>query len=519
MAAEHEKPTTQDISKIARDFGFNLKEEEVEIYSKLLSGIIHTCKAIEELPELKPVVRYKRSTGFKPSQQENPFNAWYWKTDISGSNSGLLKGLSVGIKDAICVAGVPMTNGSKILDGYIPDVDATVVTRLLDAGAAIVGKTNAEDFCFSGGSHTCAHGPVRNPRKPTHTTGGSSSGSAAALAAGDVGLALGGDQGGSIRIPAAWPGVYGLKPTYGLVPYTGCSMIEMTLDHIGPMANNTEGIARLLSSIAGPDINDPRQRGIIPSNYTKDYMSALQTGIKRCKIGVVSEGFAQKKSDMLGYPASEAVVDKKVRAAIKIFKILGADVEEVSIPMHSTGPYIHRGIILSGATEFMLKSGGGGTNWSGFHNTSLIEESTKGVRERINLLPPSVRIVLFAGEYLQRKYNGRFYCKAQNVKHHLVKEYDQALKKYDLLVMPTVGFRARKLPENECSIEEYITHAHDMSSNTCQGDVTGHPSISVPCGIEDDLPIGLMITGRHFNDSLLISASAAFEKACNWTEL
>ena len=100
-----------------------------------------------------------------------------------------------------------------------------------------------------------------------------------------------------------------------------------------------------------------------------------------------------------------------------------------------------------------------------------------------------------------------------------MKEYDQALKKYDLLVMPTVGFRARKLPENECSIEEYITHAHDMSSNTCQGDVTGHPSISVPCGIEDDLPIGLMITGRHFNDSLLISASAAFEKACNWTEL
>ena len=181
MTEEHKKPTTQEISKIARDFGFMINEEEVEIYSKLLSGIIHTCKAIEELPELKPDVRYQRSSGFKPSQQENPFNAWYWKTDISGSNSGLLKGLSVGIKDAICVAGVPMTNGSKILDGYIPDVDATVVTRILDAGAAIVGKTNAEDFCFSGGSHTCAHGPVKNPRKPTHTTGGSSSRSAAAL--------------------------------------------------------------------------------------------------------------------------------------------------------------------------------------------------------------------------------------------------------------------------------------------------------------------------------------------------
>ena len=158
-----------------------------------------------------------------------------------------------------------MTNGSKILDGYIPDVDATVVSRILNSGATIVGKTNAEDFCFSGGSHTGAHGPVRNPRKPTHSTGGSSSGSAAALAAGDIELALGGDQGGSIRIPAAWSGVYGLKPTYGLVPYTGCSMIEMTLDHVGPMANSSEGIARLLSSIAGPDVNDPRQRGVIPS--------------------------------------------------------------------------------------------------------------------------------------------------------------------------------------------------------------------------------------------------------------
>ena len=519
MIDKHKKPTKQEISEIAIDFGFRLKEEEVEIYSKLLSGIIHTCKAIDELSELKPDICYQRSPGFKPSQQENPFNAWYWMTDISGSNSGLLKGLSVGIKDAICVGGVPMTNGSKILEGYIPDVDATVVSRILNSGATIVGKTNAEDFCFSGGSHTSAHGPVRNPRKPTHSTGGSSSGSAAALAAGDIELALGGDQGGSIRIPAAWSGVYGLKPTYGLVPYTGCSMIEMTLDHVGPMANSSEGIARLLSSIAGPDVNDPRQRGVIPSNYTRDYMRALKKGIKRCRIGVVSEGFSQKNSEILGYPESEAVVDKKVRDASEIFKTLGADVEEISIPMHSTGPHIFKGIILSGATEFMLKSGGGGTNWSGFHNTSLIEKSTQGVRENINYLPPSVRIVLFAGEYLQRKYNGRYYSKAQNVKHHLINAYDRVLKKYDLLLMPTVGFRARELPENGCSIEEYIKHASDMSSNTCQADVTGHPSISLPCGMDDDLPIGLMLTGRHFDDSLLISASAAFEKACNWMEL
>ena len=150
------------------------------------------------------------------------------------------------------------------------DVDATIVTRILDAGGTIIGKTNCEDMSFSGSSHTNALGPIRNPHKPTHSVGGSSGGSAAAIVAGDCELTTGGDQGGSIRIPASWSGRVGHKPTYGLVPYTGAMMIEMTMDHVGPMADNVENCARLLSAMAGPDPLDPRQRGVIPKNYVKD---------------------------------------------------------------------------------------------------------------------------------------------------------------------------------------------------------------------------------------------------------
>ena len=155
-----------------------------------------------------------------------------------------------------------MMNGTSTLEGYVPDVDATIVTRILDAGGFILGKAVCESLCFSGGSHTSDTGPVRNPHNTDYTTGGSSSGSAALVAAGEVDLAIGGDQGGSIRIPASWCGIYGLKPTYGLVPYTGIFPIELTLDHTGPMARSVADVALLLEAIAGPDGLDPRQRAV-----------------------------------------------------------------------------------------------------------------------------------------------------------------------------------------------------------------------------------------------------------------
>ena len=509
-------PSPQAIAELARDFEIELTDDEAESYAKMIGGAVHAYRRIEELPERKPPVKYPRGPGYRPSAEENPYNAWYWKTDIKGAAEGPLKGERIGVKDAVCVAGTPMMNGSQMLEGYIPDIDATIVTRLLDAGATIVGKTNAEDCSFSGSGHTCALGPVRNPHNPAHGSGGSSAGSAAALAAGDVDMTIGGDQGGSIRIPAAWSGIYGLKPTFGLVPYTGCAMIEMTLDHVGPMCNSTEGVARMLSVVAGPDPLDPRQRGVIPKDYVRDYRPALERGIKGVRIGLVKEGFGQPPFEDFGFPASDAVVDRKVRDAVRRLEGLGAEVSEVSIPMHKVGPYIFRGIILEGATDFMIRGNGAGTNWTGFYNTTLADAFARGRHARANDMPPSVRIVLFMGAYLQRHYHGRYYAKAQNVRHLLKQDYDAALQDHDLLVMPTVPFVASALPNPDHSIEEHLRVSGNMSANTCQIDVTGHPSMSVPCGMADGLPIGMMITGRHFEDSSVIAAAAAFETLGDW---
>src|SRR2546428_13836623 len=180
-----------------------------------------------------------------------------------------------------------MMNGSSALEGYVPEFDATIVTRILDAGAEILGKAVCEHLCFSGSSFTSDPGPVLNPHNPEHSAGGSSSGSAALVAAGEVDMAIGGDQGGSIRIPSSWCGTYGLKPTYGLVPYTGVFPIELTPDHTGPIAATTADVALLLEVIAGEDGLDPRQYGAKPEAYT----SVLRNDTEGIRVGIVSEGF------------------------------------------------------------------------------------------------------------------------------------------------------------------------------------------------------------------------------------
>lgn len=509
-------PNTEQILDLANRLDLDLSERDASVYAKLIGKGMRAYRKLEEIPEIKPPVKYPRLPGHRPKPEENPFNGWYWKTEIKGADTGPLKGERIAIKDVICVAGVPMMAGLQVLEGYIPDIDATVITRLLDAGAIIVGKANAED---PGGSQTCALGPVQNPYNPAHTPGTSSAGSAVVVATGQVDMALGGDQGGSIRIPSAWCGVYGMKPTYGLVPYTGCMMIETTLDHVGPMCNSTEGVARMLSVLAGPDPMDPRQRGVIPDDYVRDYTKALQRGVEGMRIGVVKEGFDQRAWDDLGLPASEPVVDEKVMEALHRLEKLGAEITEVSIPMHLVGPYIFRGIITEGAAQFMIKENGNGTNWTGFYNTTLSDAFARGRQARPNSLPPGVIAWVLTGEYLQRYYHGRYYAKAQNVRSLLVTAYDEALENNDILAMPTIPFRAPPIPPPDCSIEELLSTTGAMYANTCQMDVTGHPAMSVPCGMADGLPIGMMLIGRRFDDASIISASQAFESIGDWKAL
>jgi amidase len=377
---------------------------------------------------------------------------------------------------------------------------------MLDAGGTILGKVHCEYFCFSGGSHTSSAGPVHNPRKMGHSAGGSSSGSAAVVAAGDVEMAIGGDQGGSIRIPAAYCGVYGMKPTHGLVPYTGVFPIENTLDHTGPMTANVADNALLLEVLAGPDGLDPRQMNVKTAQYT----SALTGDARGLKIAVVKEGF--------GHLNSEGDVDALVRKGAALFRQLGAQVDEVSIPLHLAGLAIWTPIAVEGATWQMMNGNGFGFNWKGLYVTSLIDAHSAW-RQRADEFSDTLKTTILFGQYALNKYRGHYYAKAQNLGRSLRAAYDALLKDYDLLLMPTLPVKATPIPKPGSPRMESIQRAFEMLANTAPIDVTGHPSMSIPCGMSDGLPAGMMLTAKHFDEVAIYRAASAFEKAGDWRSM
>jgi amidase len=211
-------PTPSQLRQVASEIGLDLTDGDVTSFIELMRPSVAAYNVVDAMPDNLPAVQYPRTPGYRPMSEENAHNAWYVKTTVEGASSGKLRGKSVVLKDNIMLAGVPMMNGSATMEGYMPDIDATVVQRVLDAGGTIVGKAHCEAFCLSGGSHTNATGPVHNPHKIGYSAGGSSSGSAVLVARGEADMALGGDQGGSIRIPSSFCGIYGMKPTHGLCP-------------------------------------------------------------------------------------------------------------------------------------------------------------------------------------------------------------------------------------------------------------------------------------------------------------
>ena len=496
------KPSIEELRRAAEAYHMRLTDEDLAAYRNLMDEAIVSYRRVDELREPKLPVQYPRTTGYRPAPEENPFNAWYWRCSIKGAPSGALAGKRVAIKDNVCVAGIPMMNGTCVLEGYVPDVDATIVTRILDAGGEIAGKSVCESLCLSCSSHTADTGPTHNPHKRGYSAGGSSSGSAALLAAGAVDLAIGGDQGGSIRMPASFCGVFGLKPTYGLVPYTGIFPIELTLDHTGPMARTAADCARLLEVIAGLDGLDPRP----PTNLQPEAYSQGLTGeVRGLRLGIVREGF--------GWPGlSEIDVDAGVREATQRFTKVGATVREVSIPLHRDAIHIWRPIAIEGTTMLMVRGNGMGTNWKGYYNTSLLDAYARGRRARATELSESTKLTVLLGHFMQDYYDGRYYAKAQNLARTLKAAYDAALQECDVLVMPTTPMKATPLPPLDAPREEIIRRALEVLPNTCPFDVTGHPAMSVPCGMSQGLPLGMMLIGRSWEDGTVLRAAHAFEQ-------
>ncbi len=500
-------PSASQLSQIARLCGMELTDTELAGLARLCAGLKSSYDRIEALPEPQLPLKYPRSPGRAPQQSENPLNAWAWLADIAGAAEGPLKGRRVGIKDNICVAGLPMRNGSRLLEGFVPGSDATVVTRILDAGGVIAGKTVCEDLCYSGSSHTSQPAPVSNPFVASHSAGGSSSGNAAAIAAGDVNMCVGGDQGGSVRTPASWSGVVGLKPTHGLVPYTGAFPIEPSLDHLGPMGRSVADVALLLSVIAGPDGLDPRQQGIV----VQDYMAALDEPLRGLRIGVVKEGF--------GRPESREATDIAVRRALRELEAAGAVVEDVSIPWHLDGYHVTTAVVLEGSAEFMFSGNAMGFGLKGYYPTQLSDFWVQAWQSRPDDLPDIGKFALLFGAYMRDRHHGRYYGKAQNLRRSLRAAYDDVLGSYDVLAMPTTPFTAPERLPADCGLEQNVVSGLDMEGNTAPFDASGHPAISVPCGIVDGLPVGLMFVARHHAERNVLRAAACFESLGDWRTL
>jgi amidase len=495
-------PSNDDLARIASRYRFGLNAQDVAAFGVLISGALASYDAVERLYQAHLPEAPDRPYQW-PAESDNELGAWYVTTGISTADDGPLARRRVAIKDNIEVAGLPMMNGSATVEGYMPRRDATVVTRVLDAGATIAGKSVCEDLCFSGGSHTSRTGPVRNPWDKSKSAGGSSSGSAALVASGAVDMALGGDQGGSVRIPSSFCGIVGHKPTHGLVPYTGAFPIENTLDHLGPMARTVRDAALLLGVLAGPDGLDPRQRTSPPAT---DYLAGLDSGVDGLRIAVVGEGF--------GIPGlSQPGVDERVRAAIGTLAAAGAAVSEISLPWHRDGLHVWNVIATEGATGQMIDGNGYGMNSAGLYDPELIAHYANGRRKRAAEMSESLKLTVLCGRYTIDQGDGRYYAMARNLALELTAAYDAALADADVLIMPTLPIVASTIPAAGASREEQLARSLEMIPNTAPFDVSGHPATSVPAGLSDGLPVGMMIVGRHFADGMCLRVAQAYEAA------
>jgi amidase len=497
------RPGIDTLAAISDYYGFDLSFDELSEFQTAVAGSMAIYDRLDELADESLPVNYPRAEmGYRPVGDDNPLNGWAWKCSVPGAEEGPLAGRTVALKDNIALAGIPMMNGSSIMEGFVPREDATVVTRLLDAGAHIIGKTAVPAFCFDGGGCTGYPEPQPvNPHDHDRLAGASSNGSAVVVTNGEVDMALGGDQGGSIRLPASWSGCYGIKGTHGLVPYTGIFPIELTIDHVGPMARTAEDCARMLEVLAGSDGLDPRQYDVRTAKYTESLSDEL-TGLR---IGVLREGFG-----IAG--VSEPDVDAAVKEAVSVLEKVGARASEVSVPMHSDGLALWSAIAFEGATELMVRGDGYGTNWRGHYSTQLMDFYGRARRARGHDFSDTVKMTVLAGHYMSEQYNRHYYGKAQNIGRRLARDYDKALQEYDLLIMPTTAMKAVSRPKDK-HLTSILAGALGNLHNTAPFDVSGHPAMSVPVGFSDGLPVGMQLVGRRWDEATVLKVAHAYQVA------
>ena len=419
------------------------------------------------------------------------YNAYLNTTEIPGTGSGILAGIRVSIKDNISTKDIETTCASKILKGYIPPYDAHAVTLLKNAGASIAGKTNMDEFGMGSTTENSAFGPALNPHDTTRVTGGSSGGSAAAVAGGLVSMALGSDTGGSIRCPAAWCGIVGLKPSYGRVSRFGLIAYANSFEQIGPLASNVRDVAKLFSVIAGHDKKDS-------TSVSKPYDGKVTADIRGKTIGIPKEYFGE------GVDASVAA---KVREAITKLEELGATAVEVSLPSMKYALPAYYVTCTCEASSNLDRFDGVRYGPEPEMNLPWHDAYTK-VREA-GFGQEVKRRILLGTFALSAGYYGKYYVKAQHARQLIAKDFAAALKTCDFLAGPTMPNVAPKI--GELTSDPLLMYQADIL--TVPVNIAGIPAISVPCGTAHGMPVGLQLMGRMFGEESLLNAALAFEEA------
>ena len=495
------RPSFADIQNSSDSCHLQLTEAELKDFHELVCENLDMYDELEQYPDQhRPVIAATRISLSRPTPEDDPLNAIVQYCSVSTGKKGPLSGKRIGVKDTICVAGIPMSCASRLLYGFTPDIDATIVTRMLEAGAHITAILNTDDFAFSGGGHTSAYGVTKNVANSKHTAGGSSCGSAAAVGSKLVDFAIGGDQGGSIRIPSSWSGTIGLKPTHGLVPYTGIVGFDLTIDHIGPMTTNVADAALMLSILAGADSADPRQQDTVP---VQDYKKALNGNIKGLKVAVIKEGFGSK------YSMKE--VDNSVKDAIKVLKKLGAIVQEISVPEHRMVSPVWNAVACEGGVSSFY-AGHHAYQHKGWYYPQLMSSMRRGIKTNGGDFSTTAKMGVLIADYMSNQYNGIFYARARNFSNLINAAYEKVFEQFDIVAMPTTPQTAMEIPSSpDVDRKLFTRNALNMCGNTAAFNLTGHPSISIPCKGVRKLPVGLMLTGRHFDDATVLRVAHAYE--------
>ena len=413
---------------------------------------------------------------------------------IEGADDGPLAGTTVAVKDNISTEGVRTTCGSRMLEEYVPPYDATVISRLKEAGATIVGKANMDEFGMGTTTETSYFGSTDNPAAPGHVPGGSSGGSAAAVAAGEADVALGSDTGGSIRCPAAFCGVVGIKPTYGLVSRYGLVAYGNSLEQIGPFGNTVEDAAQLLDVIAGSDERDATTREA-PTDGDSSYADAATGDVDGLKIGIPTE---------LVEGADEGVVEA-FWDAIADLEAQGAETQDVSLPAVEHAVEAYYVIAMSEASSNLARFDGvryghdadADGNW----NEAFAQTREDGFGDEVK------RRILLGTYALSAGYHDKYYKKAQDARAWVKQDFDEALAEVDVLASPTMPVPPFELGESlDDPLQMYLADA-----NTVPVNLADLPAISVPAGETDGLPVGLQLVGPAFGEARLIRAASALE--------